>query len=83
MEHKSTFWGFLILFRHSAGLHCTSDEPITNASTYTQHRKTRTNIHALRGIRTHDHRDQAIKTYAFDLAATGIGNYLDTKLKLR
>jgi hypothetical protein len=63
--------GFLILFRHSAGLLWTSDQPSAKASTYRQHRKTRTNIHALSGIRTHDHIAQAIRTYASDRAATG------------
>jgi hypothetical protein len=32
----------------------------------TQHRKTRTNIHALSGIRTHDPRNQPAKTNALD-----------------
>jgi hypothetical protein len=36
----------------------------------TQHRKTRTNILALKGVQSHV---QAIKTYALDLAATGTG----------
>jgi hypothetical protein len=43
---------FLILFTHSVGLLWTSDQPIAEASTYTQYRKTRTNIHALSGIQT-------------------------------
>jgi hypothetical protein len=36
----------------------------------TQHRKMRTNIHALSGIRTHNPSVQAIKTYALDRVAT-------------
>jgi hypothetical protein len=60
-----------MLFRHSAGLLWTSDQPVTKASTDTQHRKTRTNRDDLSGIRAHDHCDQAIKTYASDRAATG------------
>jgi hypothetical protein len=36
----------------------------------TQHRKTRTNIHALSGIRTHDPSNQSAKTHASDLTAT-------------
>jgi hypothetical protein len=66
--------GFLILFRHSVWLFWAYDHPIEKASTYTQHRKTTTNIHALSGIRTHDHSDQANKTYASDHSATGTGN---------
>jgi hypothetical protein len=47
-----------------------SYQPFAKTSTNTQHRKTKTNIHALSGIRTHDHSDQAIKTYALDRVAT-------------
>jgi hypothetical protein len=36
----------------------------------TQHRNTRTNIHASSGIRTHDISVQTIKTYVSDPAAT-------------
>jgi hypothetical protein len=36
----------------------------------TQHRKTRTNIHDLSGIRTHDPRNQPAKTHASDRTAT-------------
>jgi hypothetical protein len=39
----------------------------------TQHRNTKTNIHASKGIRTHDSSNQAAKTYALDRAATGTG----------
>jgi cytochrome c553 len=42
-----------------------------------QHRKTKTNIHAVSGIRTHDLSDQAIKAYASDRAAAGSGNTSD------
>jgi hypothetical protein len=45
------------------------DQPIAKASTYTIYRKTRTNIHALSGIRNHDNNDQAIKTYISDSTA--------------
>jgi phage terminase large subunit-like protein len=48
-----------------------SDQPIAEASSYTQHRKTRTDMHALSGIRTEDHSDQAVKTYDTVRAATG------------
>jgi hypothetical protein len=39
----------------------------------TQHRKTRTNIHALSGIRTHDPSNQPAKTHASDRTATVTG----------
>jgi hypothetical protein len=39
----------------------------------TEHRNTKTNIHASIGIRTHDPSNQAAKTYALDHAATGTG----------
>jgi hypothetical protein len=39
-----------------------------------QHRNTKTNIHALSGIRTHDPSHQATKTYFLDRAATGNGH---------
>jgi hypothetical protein len=39
----------------------------------TQHRKTRTNIHALSGIRTHDPSNQLAKTHASDRTATVTG----------
>jgi hypothetical protein len=45
-------------------------------NTKTQHRKTRTSIHALSGIRTHDLIVQAIETYASDRAPTGTGGII-------
>jgi hypothetical protein len=39
----------------------------------TQHRKTRTNIHALSGIRTHDPSNQPAKIHASDRTATVTG----------
>jgi hypothetical protein len=39
----------------------------------TQHRKTRTNIHALSGTRTHDPNNQQAKTHASDRTATVTG----------
>jgi hypothetical protein len=36
-----------------------------------QHRNTKTNMHALSVIRTHDLSNQAAKTYALNSAATG------------
>jgi hypothetical protein len=41
-----------------------------------QHRKTRTNIHALSGIRTHDPSNQPAKTHASDRTATVTGTVL-------
>jgi hypothetical protein len=41
----------------------------------TQHRKTRTNIHDLSGIRTHDPSNQPAKTRASDRTATVTGNF--------
>jgi hypothetical protein len=40
----------------------------------TQHRKTRTNIHALSGIRTHDPSTQPAKTHASDRTVTVTGS---------
>jgi hypothetical protein len=48
----------------------------------TQHRKTRTNIHALSGIRTHDPSNQPVKTRASDRTATVTG-HCDRQMKLR
>jgi hypothetical protein len=39
----------------------------------TQHRKTRTNIHALNGIRTHDPSNQPAKTHSSDRTAAATG----------
>jgi hypothetical protein len=63
---------FLILFRHSVGLLWTSDQPIARA---TQHRKTRTNIHALSGFQTHDLSVQEIKAHDLD-RATSVTDHL-------
>jgi hypothetical protein len=48
-----------------------------------QHRKTRTNIHALSGIRTHGPSNQPAKTHASDRTATvtGIRYHFDDKIK--
>jgi hypothetical protein len=64
--------GFLILFRCSVGLLWTSDQPIAKASAYTNTER-RGQTHALSGIRTHNHSDQAIKTYVSDCVVTGTG----------
>jgi hypothetical protein len=52
-----------LTYPSGSSLLLTSDQITAVASTYTQHRKMMTNIHAISGIRTHDHSDQAIKTY--------------------
>jgi hypothetical protein len=52
----------MIVFRHTVGLLWTSDQPVSETSTCTgQHNieTQETNIHALSGIRTRDHSNQA------------------------
>jgi hypothetical protein len=52
----------MILFRHTVGLLWTSDQPVSETSTFTgQHNieTQETNIHALSGIQTHDPSNQA------------------------
>jgi hypothetical protein len=52
----------------------TNDQPVEKASNYTEYNtKTRTNMHALSGIQTHDLIVQTAKTFAPDRMATGIG----------
>jgi hypothetical protein len=63
--------GFLIFLRHLVGLLWTSDQ--SRRQGLDLHR-TKTNIHASSGIRTHDPSNQAAKTYALDRTATGTGN---------
>jgi hypothetical protein len=48
----------------------------------TQHRNTKTNIHASSGIRTHDSDNQAAKTYALDCADTGTGIVFKYSIKI-
>jgi hypothetical protein len=74
---------FLELFRHMVGLLGRVISPSQGLYLHriTQHRKTRANIHALSGIRTHDPSNQPAKTHASDRTATVtlcvlcIGNY--------
>jgi hypothetical protein len=40
----------------------------------TQHRNTKTNVHASGRIRTHDQRNEVVKTYALDCMPTGTGD---------
>jgi hypothetical protein len=67
---------FRNLFRHLLELLRKKDQPVAKASTYTEQlsRKTRTNIHALSGTRTHGLSAQAIKANTSDRAATGTGS---------
>jgi hypothetical protein len=64
---------FEIYFKYLVGLIWTSDLPVAKACIYTgqQNRKTKTNIHALSGIRTHDFRVQAIKAFVWDMRPLG------------
>jgi hypothetical protein len=48
----------------------------------TQHRNTKTNIHASTGIRTHDPRNQAAKTYSLDRATTGTSRTWNIKRQI-
>jgi hypothetical protein len=63
---------FLELFRHMVGLLGRVISPSQGHYLHrtTQHRKTRTNIHALSGIQTHDPSNQPDKTHASDRTAT-------------
>jgi hypothetical protein len=62
---------FLELFRHMVGLLGRVISPSQGLYLHrtTHHRKTRTNIHALSGIRTHDPSNQPAKTHASDRTA--------------
>jgi hypothetical protein len=65
-------WRFRNLVRYSVGFLWTSDQPITNASTYTEHSTKWEDRHpCLKRFRPHDLSIQAIKTFASDRAATG------------
>jgi hypothetical protein len=71
---RFTYRRFLELFRHMLGL---LGRVISSSQGLylhrTKHRKTRTNIHALSGIRTHDPSNQPAKTHASDRTATVTG----------
>jgi predicted component of type VI protein secretion system len=69
---------FLELFRHMVGLLGRVISPLQDLYLHrtTQHRKTRKNIHALSGIRTHDLSNQPVKTHASDRTATVTGKKL-------
>jgi hypothetical protein len=72
---RLTYRRFLELFRHMVGflgrVISPSQGPYLHRTT--QHRKTRTNIHALSGIRTHDPSNQPAKSHASDSTATVTG----------
>jgi hypothetical protein len=72
---RLTYRRFLQLFRHMVGLLGRVISPSQGLYLHrtTQHRKTRTNIHTLSGIRTHDLSNQPAKTYASDRTATVTG----------
>jgi hypothetical protein len=63
---RLTYRRFLELFRHMVGLLRRVISPSQGLYLHrtTQHRKMRKNIHALRGIRTHDPSNQPAKTHA-------------------
>jgi predicted component of type VI protein secretion system len=72
---RLTYRRFLELFRHMVGLLGRVISPSRGLYLHrtTQHTKTRTNIHALSGIRTHDPSNQPAKTHASDRTATVTG----------
>jgi hypothetical protein len=72
---RPTYRRFLELFRHTVGLLGRVISPSQGLYLHrtTEHRKTRTNIHALSGIRTHDPSNQPAKTHASDRTATVTG----------
>jgi hypothetical protein len=74
---RLTYRRFLELFRQMVGLLGRVISPSQGLYLLrtTQHRKTRTNIHALSGIRPHDPSNQLAKTHASDRTATVTGWY--------
>jgi hypothetical protein len=72
---RLTYRRFLELFREAVGLLGRVISPSQGLYLHrtTEHRKTRTNIHALSGIRTRDPSNQPAKTHASDRMATVTG----------
>jgi hypothetical protein len=72
---RLTYRRFLELFRHIVGLVGWVISPSQGLYLHrtTQHKKMRTNIHALSGIRTHDPSNQPAKTHASDRTAPVTG----------
>jgi hypothetical protein len=81
---RLTYRRFLELFRHTVGLLGRVISPWQGLYLHrtTQHRKTRANINALSGIRTHDLSNQPAKTHASDRTATMTGRLLQSLLKI-
>jgi hypothetical protein len=77
---RLTYMRFLELLRHIVGLLGRVIRPSQGLYLHrtTQHRKTRTNIHALSGIRTHNPSNQPAKTHASDRTATVTGGSIFT-----
>jgi hypothetical protein len=73
---RLTYRRFLYLFRHMVGLLGRVISPSQGLYLHrtTQHRKTRTNIHALSGIRTHYPSNQPAKTHASERTVTVTGH---------
>jgi hypothetical protein len=78
---RLTYRRFLELFKHKVGLLGREISPSQGLYLHrtTQHRKTRTNIHALSGIRTHDLCNQHAETHASDRTATVTGKVYNSK----
>jgi hypothetical protein len=72
---RLTYRRFLELFRQTVGLLGRAISPSQGLYLHrtTQYRKTRINIHALSGIRTHGPSNQPAKTHASDRTATVTG----------
>jgi hypothetical protein len=80
---RLTYRRFLELFRHMVELLERVISPSQGLYLHrtTQHRNTRTNIHALSGIRAHDPSNQPAKTHASDRTATVTGLVFLTRRK--
>jgi hypothetical protein len=74
---RLTYRRFLELCRHMVGLLGRVISPSQGLYLHrrAQHRKTRTNIHVLSGIRTYDLSNQPAKTHASDGTATVTGKF--------
>jgi hypothetical protein len=84
---RLTYRRFLKLFKHMVGLLGRVISPSKGLYLHRtrKHRKTRKNIHALSGIRTHDPNNQPAKTHASDRTATvtGCENYWVAEILIR
>jgi hypothetical protein len=77
-----TYWGFVILLRHTVGLLWTSDQPVAKASTYTGQHNIETQRQTSMPRAGFEPMIQAAKTYALDSVATGIGLFWHMTLSL-